>query len=196
MYACIDKALKLSGKSSAITMSYPENGYVEAVLQKTGINSLLNAAERKTDAQLRQLTAKKLMKLQRVVSETAVDGRSAGLQLQSFSSYLSKDEMQAIYGGIIEAVTNCAQHAYLDGAFDEEGLRSLGKRWWLLVARDAEENIHVIVCDLGIGIPVSFPKKFADYWKMLIDGVPSYTFSAITVLTCIAMEVKKERLKG
>ncbi|WP_163373316.1 hypothetical protein [Endozoicomonas acroporae] len=43
----------------------------------------------------------------------------------------------------------------------------LGKRWWMLIARD-ERMIHILVCDLGIGIPVSFPKSYAAHWNRFL----------------------------
>ena len=185
LFACIDKALRLTGRSSSITMSYPENDCVESVLQITGVNRLVNAANRKTEPQLKQLVAaNKLMQLQPIVTETTVNGQPAGLLLQGFQPSLTQDECKFIYGGIMEAVTNCAQHAYLTDDFDSNQLAALGKRWWLLIAKDPQHNVHIIVCDLGIGIPISFPKKFAQHWQALIAKLGNNH----TTTDCFAIE--------
>ncbi|MBO9497224.1 hypothetical protein J7438_24520 [Thalassotalea sp. G20_0] len=67
----------------------------------------------------------------------------------------------------MEAVTNCAQHAYLQ---EESSLdfSLLGKRWWMLIAKDPEHKIHILVCDPGVGIPVSFPKTSKARFKQFL----------------------------
>ncbi len=165
LFATLDKAIKLSGRLSAITMSYPENQFVEAVLQLTGVNTLLQSSNRLSEVQLHKLSSsKKLMELKPVVSDTQVNGQAAGQLLQHFQSFASKSEISNIYGGIMEAVTNCALHAYLQEESSQD-FSLLGKRWWMLIAKDPEHKIHILVCDLGIGIPVSFPMTRAAYWK-------------------------------
>ena len=165
LYACMDKAIKLSGRLSAITMNYPENKFVEAVLQLTCVNSLLNAASRLKESQLNKLSSgRQLLELKPVVSDTTVNGQAAGQLLQHFQSFTNKGERSNIYGGIMEAVTNCAQHAYLQDETDVD-FTPMGKRWWMLIAKDPKHQIHILVCDLGIGIPVSFPRNRAAYWK-------------------------------
>ncbi len=179
LYAYLDKAIRLSGRGSVITMSYPENEYVEAVLQQTGINALLNASNRKSATELRQLCAgKKVMDLKPVASDTSVNGQTAGQLLQSFRSLIPRGEIPAIYGGIMEAVTNCAQHAYLH---DKNARNPLGKRWWMLMARDHKSALHILVCDLGIGIPVSFPKKFAAHWNKVISKIKANTTDTFVI---------------
>mgnify|MGYP003631428317 CR=1 FL=1 len=61
-----------------------------------------------------------------------------------------------MYRGAIEAIANCVEHAYPDGSYGR--LSASDTRWWMLVGIDAE-HISIIVCDLGVGIPTTLPRK-------------------------------------
>ncbi|NNN28294.1 hypothetical protein [Pseudomonas nitroreducens] len=90
------------------------------------------------------------------LSGNTADGSLARSLLDSLGDRVTEISKKKIYRGAIEAIANCVEHAY--PANRPDGLDIDDRRWWMLVGLD-DENLSVIVCDLGVGIPSTLPAK-------------------------------------
>ncbi|WP_139174523.1 ATP-binding protein [Lysobacter enzymogenes] len=87
-----------------------------------------------------------------------IDGDKVGGLIDRFS--LSPDVGSHFFRGASEAMINAVEHAYVEDR--EDGLPPPSQSNWWMFCRETEESFFVAVCDLGIGIPRSLPKKYAD----------------------------------
>jgi hypothetical protein len=90
-----------------------------------------------------------------------VDGAVAKELIEHFRSTgdLTKEEVAALYNGLVESMTNVLQHAY------PKNLRfpHLPNRWWLLGSHDKQKReISFCFYDQGIGIPRTIRTRFKD----------------------------------
>lgn len=90
-----------------------------------------------------------------VVAGTGTEGQKASELIESFRDRLPPSLSSPMYAGLVEAMTNCRQHAYLHKRRDGLGLQGKGE-WWLF-AQERDGLLNVVICDLGIGIPSSLP---------------------------------------
>ncbi len=72
-----------------------------------------------------------------------------------------------LYTGITEAMTNTRHHAYLSPRADGLGKLSRGQEWWMF-SQERLGRLHVVFCDLGIGIPNSLPQTKPRLWKEIV----------------------------
>jgi hypothetical protein len=91
----------------------------------------------------------------RAVTGTGAEGEKAGEFVETVGGKLPEALNSPMYVGLVEAMTNCAQHAYLQPRPD--GLRHKGTGEWWMFAQERVGNLSVAFCDLGIGIPNSLP---------------------------------------
>ncbi|WP_201168347.1 hypothetical protein [Halorhodospira halophila] len=77
------------------------------------------------------------------------------------------DEISAryLFAGVSEAIDNSIYHAYDDPSSPPQESKS--PKWWVF-SRVENGWLHFLQCDLGIGIPVSLPKKHS---YTLIDSI-------------------------
>jgi hypothetical protein len=91
----------------------------------------------------------------RSITGRGADGEKADTLVQAVRDRVPPSLSSPIYDGLVEAMTNSAQHAYLQARRDGLGARGNGE-WWMF-AKEQNEQIIVLICDLGIGIPNSLP---------------------------------------
>ena len=121
---------------------------IEAVLQQIGFFSIIGQPERAPTKQAD-------ISIWRQLSGSLADGSLAANLLNSLPQTISKKSKAQLYKGAIEAMANSVDHAYPP----EHAIDPLTEnRWWMLVGTK-EDSITLIVCDLGVGIPVTLPKK-------------------------------------
>ena len=78
-------------------------------------------------------------------------------RLQSLmSSVIDSTVNHAIYYGIIEAMDNCAAHAYPE---DHEFRYPTEQRWWMSGSVANDRELEVIFFDQGATIPVTLPRS-------------------------------------
>ncbi|MFG0864589.1 hypothetical protein [Pseudomonas sp. FYR_7] len=122
---------------------------IEAILQQIGFFKLIGQPERAPTKQTDIARWKQL-------SGNLADGSLAGNLLNSLPSSISKQSKAQLYKGAIEAMANSVDHAYPEGDCEHPE-----NRWWMLVGTSSDK-ITLIVCDLGVGIPVTLPQKHPD----------------------------------
>lgn len=121
---------------------------IEAVLQQIGFFNIIGQPERAPTKQAD-------ISIWRQLSGNLADGSLAATLLNSLPQTISKKSKAHLYKGAIEAMANSVDHAY-PSEYDGEPLPE--NRWWMLVGTK-QDSITLIVCDLGVGIPVTLPKK-------------------------------------
>ncbi len=96
-----------------------------------------------------------------------VDGEKyESLVGKPFEGALAPPLHEALYVGMTEAMTNVIHHAYGGKRDDGLELNESSKRWWMFsTARDG--HLSVVLCDLGVGIPETFPYTHPSVWRYL-----------------------------
>lgn len=91
----------------------------------------------------------------RAIAGKGAEGEKANQLVESLREKLPPLLSTPMYDGLVEAMTNCAQHAYIRNRRDGLGIPGNGE-WWMF-AQEHEGKLMVVICDLGIGIPNSLP---------------------------------------
>lgn len=154
-------SVRCSFPSKAATGKYgASDRVVEASLNQIGLFKLIG--------QRNNLTSKQAdINMWRQLSGQTADGSLASSLLESIGGDMSDIVKKKIYRGAIEAIANCVEHAYPYPRKD--GMNLNDNRWWMLVGKD-DANLCIIVCDLGVGIPETLPKKHP---TKLLDQIKS-----------------------
>lgn len=92
----------------------------------------------------------------RVARAVVVDGKKAGNLIEEMGR-LSDANISTLYKSVSEAITNVSNHS--DIAVRQDGLNLPATKEWWMFCRQEERYLFVVVCDLGIGIPRSLPKR-------------------------------------
>lgn len=121
---------------------------VESALKQIGFFDIIGQQSSKQ-------TNQPTVRMWRIVAEDTAKGQLAASLLKIIKDNFSQADQRKLYRGAIEAISNCVEHAYPDAGEQDD------KRWWMLVGID-NEHITVIVCDLGVGIPVTLPKLHSE----------------------------------
>ena len=79
----------------------------------------------------------------------------------SIDGGLEEKTREGLFKAFSEAMTNTHQHAYIE----MDGVRSvaIGDESWWAFSQVKNGYIHIVFCDLGIGIPGSLPMKRPDW---------------------------------
>lgn len=95
---------------------------------------------------------------------TQIDSDRAGKLIVKIAKdhNLADNVTEALFNGVSEAITNSVMHAY---PVDGKTIRYYGdKKWWMFTGIN-NDKLHVVVCDLGIGIPNSLEHKHPDLFQ-------------------------------
>jgi hypothetical protein len=134
--------------SSGINYRYVHDAKVAQVLQQIGffdtIGRVSNVRPRDED-----------VVHWRAVSGVGAEGEKANDLVQNVRQRLPSALSMPLYDGLVEAMTNCSQHAYTEPR--EDGTALLGNGEWWMFAKEQNDKLYVVLCDLGIGIPRSLP---------------------------------------
>lgn len=120
---------------------------VESALKQIGFFTLIG---KHSAQQTNQASVKRWSQL----SGSIADGSLAAQLLNKVSDVVSPGARKKMYRGAIEAIANCVEHAYPS---EDEDISTQDSRWWMLVGVD-DQQISVVICDLGVGIPVTIQK--------------------------------------
>lgn len=140
---------RLTEGKRRITCSYPKHNKVEQVLQQIGVLPLLGKPERLVP------DADDVIHW-RFIDGTMAEGEKANRLIEVFAEKLPSSLSRGLYNGLVEAMTNCVHHAYLESRGD--GVTGKLEDGWWMFAQERETRLMVAFCDLGIGIPRSLPK--------------------------------------
>jgi hypothetical protein len=153
-----------------ITSNYPRNHIVEQLFQHIGLLERLGCTPRK-------IVEHRTVKHWTYHAGTIVD-MSEMLALQKrLEQELGYDLAFDLCSGIQEAVTNAVHHAYIEERGD--GLELKEEGWWLF-AQHVDGEVHISICDVGVGIRRSLPKS--GVWPVRVIDAMLKTIGASTDL--------------
>jgi hypothetical protein len=161
------------------------SNFVESALNQIGFYRIIGQ-QNNTKA-----SAKSVKKWHQLSGDSA-DGSLASSLLQTLSKEVPPNILKRLYRGAIEAIANCVEHAYPSPRMD--GLGISDPRWWMLVGID-EENLTIIVCDLGVGIPNTLPAKHSDSFLSQLKTKLGITGSSDSEMIRASTHIKETRTK-
>lgn len=88
----------------------------------------------------------KIKNILRYIKDTIYEGK------------ISASDGVKLYAALTESISNVGLHAYSNEEQFSEFIEDIGKRWWIL-AHKVEEQLFLMVYDMGEGIPVTLVKK-------------------------------------
>jgi len=88
----------------------------------------------------------KIKSILKYIRDTIYDGK------------ISASDGQKLYAALTESISNVGLHAYSNEDFFSEFIDGVGKRWWIL-AHKIEDQLFLMVYDMGEGIPITLVKK-------------------------------------
>jgi hypothetical protein len=188
----IDRLRQVTGRSTPIWGTYPHNRVVEQVLQQVGILAMLGLKARMSEERFPDN-----VRHWRATSGQQTTGSTVDPLIQEYDGRLAASRQRDLYDGIVEAMTNCVQHAY-EGYRNDELPESMGGRcrsWWMF-SQEKDGQLTVALCDLGIGIPVSLadPTKWSqDLVSTLLAKLNVRTPDASRIK--VAVELHKTRTR-
>ncbi|MGR2706609.1 hypothetical protein B7453_07580 [Pseudomonas sp. IB20] len=144
--AQIERILNSAEFSVVVEATYPNNTTVEQMFQHMGLLEKLGLSSRVKKLDSSDVTP------WLYVSGYEGDLESVAEKLPRILVESTNLTLRmALLSGMAEAVANSSEHAYDEDAGGAETGRERQK-WWLF-ARQVDEYILVVICDLGLGIP-------------------------------------------
>lgn len=188
----LDRIIRITTRKVRITMRRPKDKIVGQVLHQVGVISLLGARPYQQDE-----FADNVKHWHYATSVHAV-ADDFDRVLDECDGKITPALSKSIYKGVTEAMTNCAQHAYLEPR--EDGYRISDERRWWMFSEELDDKLHVAFCDLGMGIPRSLPRigdETAVGWMEMLRGfLQGFTQDKHeAALIKAALEIGKSRTK-
>lgn len=159
-YAELYRLTQATKPKRMISCSYPKDEIVTQVLQQVGILGLLGKSSTKS-------IDHETVKHWHTATGTKVNGEEVAPILEFYEGTIALPIVtSALYGGLVEAMSNCRHHAY-----PEDRKRTVGEveedpRWWMF-SQEREGMLSVAFCDLGIGIPTSLAREVKWTWSLI-----------------------------
>lgn len=146
----LDRIIRITTGRVSITMRRPKDKIVGQVLHQVGVINLLKAKPYQQDEFADNV------KHWRYATSVHAVADDFDRVLTECEGKITPALSKSIYKGVTEAMTNCAQHAYLEPR--EDGFRISDERRWWMFSEELDGKLHVAFCDLGMGIPRSLPR--------------------------------------
>lgn len=157
MLAEIDRIVRARAGRCELSCTYPHNEKVEKVFQQVGIFDLFGKAHRL------EVTEDDVDVFHWMyASGVSVAPNQADSILKGIKSKIPRNFRKVVVG-VEEAMDNSVHHGYIAPRGDRlSGTEEADARRWWLFAEVLDEWLHVSFCDLGIGIPRSLPRMWAE----------------------------------
>ena len=139
----LDRILRAISGKALIRCTYPVDNVVEQVLQHLG---LLQAMKRQPRCQV----SAENVKFWHFESDNEANGERVEKLATEYRQLFTDAKRNRMYDGLVEAMTNCVQHAYAQKRQDGMMLRG-DRRWWMF-SEGRDGKLAVAFCDLGMGI--------------------------------------------
>ncbi|KQN46802.1 hypothetical protein ASE93_11850 [Serratia sp. Leaf50] len=108
-----------------------------------------------------------------------------------YGGKISGEEAQKLYAAITESISNVGLHAYSDIEMFKDFIELIGKRWWIL-ARQVEDQLFLVIYDMGEGIPRTLVKR--SFFEALIERLFDPKTDAEKILA--AVQYGETRMKS
>lgn len=152
---------ELLGSAFSVRCLPPRNVKVAQVLKQIGVFDLANF-HKKITAKFSDVVHWK------VATGCQVDGSKYDDILGAYEGRVADPLLSSLFRGITEAMTNCHHHAYIATRPDGLGIEAEPRNWWMF-SQERGGALTVVFCDLGVGIPVSLPKKKRGLWETIVS---------------------------
>lgn len=130
---------------------------------------------------------------------TTADSSNVGKFLDELvnQSSLPTEDQVKLYKGISEAITNALQHAYILPRNDNINTTKNETKWWVFF-REQNNNLEIVCCDLGAGIPRTLSVTHNDFYKTTIFRTKRdpYDYEVIEQATKINVSRTKDDYRG
>jgi hypothetical protein len=157
MLAEIDRITRSLRGRCRLKCGYPKDETVEKVFQQIGLFDILEKRHRLQVTDEDTTVAKWRYASDVSVNQLSADALMKIIQVQLPAGY------KKLVTGVGEAMDNAVHHAYLRPRGDRlSGSASADERRWWVFAEVLDGWLHVAFCDLGLGIPVTLPEKWAE----------------------------------
>lgn len=145
--------IRLLRGSKALTGTYPTDEKLKKRMSAMGFFDLLGIKS--------PLEVTKTFPMEYIKFKS--DTKNAKGVTKNFRNDLFGDEIvvktppsKGFYRSITEAILNCIEHAYPDTKIKDKKIKG---RWWLCGHyHKPSKKLHVMFCDLGVGIPKTLPR--------------------------------------
>ncbi|RTE66990.1 ATP-binding protein [Amphritea opalescens] len=132
----------------AVSFNHPKDPKMESILKQVGFYDLLKKETRKTK-EYDDVTFWKY------TSGACSEPILAKDMIADIKNELERSASKKLYRGFVEAMSNSVEHAYIDDNIHCEADNTA--KWWTFAGiRDSE--LVVVICDKGVGIPLTLPK--------------------------------------
>lgn len=163
LYAHIDYLQRENNDKNIIKVTSSENKRVNAWMRESGIWNLtsFNFSNAKENEPLHIVSAVAgTGSVQKINDESKNTIRTVlkFIREKIYGGKISGEEAQKLYAAITESISNVGLHAYSDEEQFKEFIDNIGRRWWVF-ARELEEQLYLIIYDMGEGIPSTLVKR-------------------------------------
>jgi len=148
------------GQNVAIKCKPPNNRKICQVLEQIGVFELLNYSSGIQPVDEDVIHWK-------IAQGACAEGEKYESILGDYDGVMPRELSEGFYVGVTEAMTNCAQHAYIEARMENCHVEPISTKWWMFSQRK-DEHLYVVFCDLGIGIPRSLPIKKPSLFKSVL----------------------------
>lgn len=159
LLAEVDRITQLAPQKTRLTCYYPLNQTAEKVMQQVGLLALFKRKERQViteqDSDVYHW---------HYFTGSAANGEDAASMCTSLENKLPTASLKQIFNAVTEAMVNSVHHAYEEPRNDTISNRYPDdkKRWWFF-GEILDGGLHIVFCDLGIGIPRSLPRNWREH---------------------------------
>ncbi len=153
----------LGRKCPVIRCNRSHNSKVMEVLQQIGVLKLLKY-RKKISARANDVVNWKF------TSGNSVTGEDYDRILSHVDDKITETKQKDFYVGITEAMANTHHHAYI---MNKDRPVANGTESWWAFSQIKDGRLHVVFCDLGIGIPKSLPVQQPSWFQNIKQLLPS-----------------------
>ncbi|MDA8485872.1 ATP-binding protein [Pseudomonas resinovorans] len=157
LVAEVDRLVRAVGPRCEISCTYPKDPTVEKVFQQIGLFKLLGKEHRLevTEEDRDVFHWKYATGVE--VAPIQADPILKGIKAQLPTNF------RKIVVGVEEAMDNAVHHGHIEPRGDRlSGNEEADARRWWLFAEILDDWLHVVFCDLGVGIPRSLPRSWSE----------------------------------
>lgn len=159
LLAEVDRISQIPSQRTKLTCYYPLNETAEKVMQQVGLLALFKRQERCTiteqDSNVYHW---------HYFTGSAATGEDAASMCTSLENKLPTTSLKQLFNAVTEAMVNSVHHAYEEPRNDtiSNAYPDNTKRWWFF-GEILDGGLHIVFCDLGIGIPRSLPRNWKEH---------------------------------
>ncbi len=108
---------------------------------------------------------------------------------------ITKKLTSGLYVGLTEAMLNAHHHAYISPRNDNLDPNIKVNNWWML-SQEKDDFLYVAFCDLGVGIPETFPINHPRAWEKIVALVQGGNKDGVAIREATGLKKTGTNKKG